>query len=127
MKFKRPKDGAIKAELQMTSMIDIVFLLLIFFVMTFKIAPQEGDFNIKLPAKGSGAQDDSSQLPIKLRLIADANGAISNLIINDGTSFGTDYARLRNYIVQLTGVMPHLTPRARKSRSTWTTISSTNT
>ena len=103
MKFKRPSDGAIKAELQMTSMIDIVFLLLIFFITTFKIAPQEGDFNIKMPAAGEGSVDDSSQLPIKLRLVADANGAISDLIINDGTSFGKDFARLRGYIVQLVG------------------------
>ncbi len=52
MRFKLPTTGLIKAELQMTSMIDIVFLLLIFFILTFKIAPQEGDFNIKLPKQG---------------------------------------------------------------------------
>ena len=39
-----------KIELQMTPMIDIVFQLLVFFVMTFKIAAMEGDFNIKMPA-----------------------------------------------------------------------------
>ncbi len=38
--------GSDRAELQLTSMIDVVFLLLIFFVMTFKIAAQEGDFSI---------------------------------------------------------------------------------
>ncbi len=42
MKFKLPSTGLIKAELQMTSMIDIVFLLLIFFILTFKIAPKKG-------------------------------------------------------------------------------------
>ena len=36
-------------ELQMTPMIDIVFQLLIFFIMTFKIIAPEGDFNIKMP------------------------------------------------------------------------------
>ena len=38
-----------KIELQMTPMIDIVFQLLVFFIMTFKIVTQEGDFNIKMP------------------------------------------------------------------------------
>jgi biopolymer transport protein ExbD len=33
-----------KVELNMTPMIDIVFQLLIFFIMSFKIAAQEGDF-----------------------------------------------------------------------------------
>ena len=42
-----------KIELQMTPMIDIVFQLLIFFIMTFKIVAQEGDFNIKMPLASS--------------------------------------------------------------------------
>ena len=41
--------GQDKIELQMTPMIDIVFQLLIFFIMTFKIVSMEGDFNIKMP------------------------------------------------------------------------------
>ncbi|MFY7967519.1 MAG: ExbD/TolR family protein, partial [Pirellulaceae bacterium] len=49
MKIRKPPESAVKAELQMTSMIDIVFLLLIFFITTFKIAAQEGDFNVKMP------------------------------------------------------------------------------
>ena len=37
----------------MTSMIDIVFLLLVFFVMTFKIVELEGDFSVRMPLAGS--------------------------------------------------------------------------
>ncbi len=44
-----------KIELQMTPMIDIVFQLLIFFIMTFKIVEVEGDFNIKMPASAPTA------------------------------------------------------------------------
>ena len=40
----RNRQEAEKQELNMTSMIDIVFLLLVFFVMTFKIVELEGDF-----------------------------------------------------------------------------------
>jgi biopolymer transport protein ExbD len=50
MKFKSRSNE--KVEMQLTSMIDIIFLLLIFFVMTFKIAAQEGDFNIRMPIGG---------------------------------------------------------------------------
>ena len=33
----------------MTAMIDIVFQLLVFFIMTFKITAMEADFNIRMP------------------------------------------------------------------------------
>ena len=42
----RPHDTI---RLQMAAMIDVVFLLLVFFVMTFRIVPVEGDFNVKMP------------------------------------------------------------------------------
>jgi len=38
MKFRHKSAQQDKTELSMTSMIDIVFLLLVFFVMTFKIS-----------------------------------------------------------------------------------------
>ena len=38
-----------KVEMQMTPMIDIVFQLLTFFIMSFKIVAAEGDFDIKMP------------------------------------------------------------------------------
>ncbi|MFN9591117.1 MAG: ExbD/TolR family protein, partial [Pirellulaceae bacterium] len=92
------------AELQMTSMIDIVFLLLIFFITTFKIAAQEGDFNVKMPLSGAGgAPTDLTQLPIKLRMKADANGQLADISVNDTISFGQDWAKVRAYIVQLMG------------------------
>ncbi len=36
-------------KLSMTAMIDIVFQLLVFFIMTFKITALEGDFQINMP------------------------------------------------------------------------------
>ena len=104
MEIKRPTDGSIKAELQMTSMIDIVFLLLIFFITTFKIAAQEGDFNVKMPLSGGeGASADPLQLPLKLRLKADTNGNLADILINDSISFGRDWTKLRAHIVQQVG------------------------
>ena len=41
--------GKKETKLQMTSMIDVVFLLLAFFVVTYKTPEVEGDFNIRMP------------------------------------------------------------------------------
>ena len=40
-------------KINMTAMIDIVFQLLVVFIMTFKVVAMEGDFNIKLTYLGS--------------------------------------------------------------------------
>ena len=59
----------------MTSMIDIVFLLLIFFVMTFKIVELEGDFSVRIPLAGSASVSrEPTDLPIELRMRAYAEG-----------------------------------------------------
>ena len=92
-----------KTELSMTSMIDIVFLLLVFFVMTFKISAQEGDFNVKMPLQGNGSPIDNTQLPLKLRLISDGAGNLSEIVLNESRSFGTDWDSLHNNIMQLVG------------------------
>jgi len=89
-------------QLSLTSMIDVVFLLLIFFVMTFKIAAQEGDFNVKMPLQGQGSASAEPELPIKIRLKADAAGNIADIVVNDSQSFGNDFAKLRAFIVQMT-------------------------
>lgn len=105
MKLRHRKTDEIKAELQMTSMIDIVFLLLIFFVVTFKVSAQEGDFNVKMPldGEGSGALPDFSELPLKLRLKANSAGQLAEIVLNDNLSFGTDWNKLRGHVLHLVG------------------------
>ena len=92
-----------KTQLSMTSMIDIVFLLLVFFVMTFKISAQEGDFNVKMPLQGDGAPVDDTELPLKLRLKSNGAGQLQEITLNDNLSFGTDWNQLRSYVVQMVG------------------------
>jgi biopolymer transport protein ExbD len=72
-------------ELQMTPMIDIVFQMLVFFIMTFKIVLPEGDFNIKMPraAPREGLPDEMSLPPIQVRLTADQDGQLVGLRMND--------------------------------------------
>lgn len=103
MKFRHPYHSDDKTELPMTSMIDIVFLLLVFFIMTFKISAQEGDFNVRMPLQGNGSPMDNTQLPLKLRLISNGAGQLREIILNESLSFGTDWNQLRGYVVQLVG------------------------
>ncbi len=68
-----------KIELQMTPMIDVVFQLLIFFMFTFKIATQEGDFNVKMPVAGGAAMNTDVLPPFKVRLVAAADGKLAGI------------------------------------------------
>lgn len=102
MKIRKHNHTEDKAELQMTSMIDVVFLLLIFFVMTFKISVQEGDFNVRMPQPGTAAAPSDTSLPLNLRLRADGNGRIAEIILNDN-SFGQDFNALNQYILSYVG------------------------
>ncbi len=101
MKIRREVEKE-KNELNMTSMIDIVFLLLIFFVMTFKIVEMEGDFSIRMPLAGDGATSDSTDLPLKLRLRADDKGSLTSMSLNE-INLGQDFDKLRSNVVSLVG------------------------
>ena len=99
---KSQSRAADQIELQMTPMIDIVFQLLVFFIMTFKIVAQEGDFNIKMPlaAPNQGKIDDQ-QLPLmKLRLLANAEGDLVGMNLNDApfSSFVELHEHIRGLI-----------------------------
>ena len=82
MKIRR-RGTVDKVEQQMTPMIDIVFQLLTFFLMSFRIATQEGDFNIKMPLAGGGGPPTDPLPPIKIRLTAAPGGALSGIQIGE--------------------------------------------
>jgi biopolymer transport protein ExbD len=100
----RNKQEEVKHELNMTSMIDIVFLLLVFFVMTFKIVEVEGDFSVRMPlaSQSSGVVDDT-ELPLKLRLRATEEGRLASIQLNE-ISLGVDFQQLQNTVIGLVGV-----------------------
>ncbi len=77
-------------ELQMTPMIDIVFQLLIFFIMTFKIVSLEGDFSIKMPlgAPSEGVPDEPEVAPMRLSMRANADGSLKSMKL-DNQSMGS--------------------------------------
>ena len=91
MKIRNTNKSTGKIELQMTPMIDIVFQLLVFFIMSFKIASVEGDFNIKMPlgAPREGVPDPHQLPPIKLKLSANSSGQLTKIQLNQ-KSFGRE-------------------------------------
>ena len=96
----------VKVPIDMTPMIDIVFQLLTFFVMTLKIATAEGDFNIKMPraARAQGNPDPNDTPPLRIKLRASADGRCEDIVLNPigdagGTSFGAKgWQRLHKHI-----------------------------
>ena len=105
MKIRHSTGGAPdKVEQQMTPMIDIVFQLLTFFIMSFKIATVEGDFSIKMPlAAPSAGQPDPDRLlpPIRVRLTAGAGGELAG--IRMGERALPNFNALHNEIIGVVG------------------------
>ncbi len=86
MKIRHIESGETKIDLQMTPMIDIVFQLLVFFIMSFKIVAQEGDFNVRMPLaqpREGPVNPDNILPPMQLRLRSDAQGNLVGITLND--------------------------------------------
>jgi biopolymer transport protein ExbD len=95
-----------KIETQMAPMIDVVFQLLIFFMLTLKIVEPEGDFSINMPIGAPSEPTNELPLPdLKVRMLSDDNGNLTDLQF--GTrSLGTApdcFRRLTNEIIKVTG------------------------
>lgn len=65
-------------EMQMGPMIDMVFLLLVFFMVTAKPIKQESDINLGLP--GTVSQEETVDIPDEQRITIRADGQV---ILND--------------------------------------------
>lgn len=104
MKLKKGEGS--KIAIDMTPMIDIVFQLLTFFIMTLKIATPEGDFSIKMPlaAPRAGVPDPDALPPMKLRLVAASNGDCADIILNARSFSGANrWKELHNHIASIVG------------------------
>lgn len=87
----RTRTNTTKIETQMAPMIDVVFLLLIFFMLTLKIVEPEGDFDINMPigAPAQSAVTDAELPPFKVRMEADPDtGELRQLSFN-GIALGS--------------------------------------
>lgn len=94
-----------KVEIPMAPMIDIVFQLLIFFMLNLKIIAPEGDFNINLPSLTQTDGGDESVSTIKVGLQSDRDGNLTRLTLG-GNNLGNDNAafeRLNGEILKIIG------------------------
>ena len=102
----RNKAEAQKIEPQMAPMIDVVFQLLIFFILTLKIIEPEGDFNINMPI-GVSQKTNQDQIisEIKIKLVATPDGDLGTMRFgNRSLGNGPEaFERLRSEILNLIG------------------------
>ncbi len=74
-------------EIQMSSMIDIVFLLLIYFIVTTSLAKSEADLGIQLP--GTVVQTTTLKMPDEQIIEIAADGAV----VLNGSTFDSKVSR----------------------------------
>jgi len=71
-----------KPKINMIPMIDMVFLLLAFFVLTFRFIIPEGDFNVQMSPMGQAQSDIMDVDSVQVRLIADDDGQLATIQLN---------------------------------------------
>jgi biopolymer transport protein ExbD len=106
MRFRKLRStiGDAKVEIQMTPMLDMIFQLLVFFILTFKPVVDEGQFGINIsgmnmsgtsalptvvPGMGDDSESDLNDVqfnpPLRVRLVAGPDGklAVNGIILGD--------------------------------------------
>lgn len=106
MKYELKENEDIK--LNMTSMIDIVFQLLVFFILTFKVVVQEGDYNVRMPLNAISDEENFEDSPdlIRVLLRAGDSGGISSIEVDDevevktivGDTVESLFSQLNDYV-----------------------------
>ena len=56
-----------------------------------------------MPIGGGQGPAETTNIPIKLRLRANTDGELVDIVVDDSRSFGNDFGKLREFILQLTG------------------------
>jgi biopolymer transport protein ExbD len=97
---KRRAPGGV--PLDMTPMIDVVFQLLAFFLMTFRVVAAEGDFQVRMPlTRHDASRADSTDLPLRVRLAAAPGGELSRIELNGQAV--ESFAALHAHVYALVG------------------------
>jgi len=92
-----------KISIDMTPMIDCVFQLITFFMLTLKTVIVEGDFDIRMPLGASvGAVPEDPPVIVRVKMTAGADGNLSGITMNG--SGVADFEALRRKIIDLVGI-----------------------
>lgn len=81
MRFRSPT--AESTGFQIAPMIDIVFLLLIFFIVTWKLARFETEIEIAVPAAEEGTQDERPIGEIIVNVHSDGRMVVNAVVLDD--------------------------------------------
>jgi biopolymer transport protein ExbD len=84
-----------KAELQITPLIDVVFLLLIYFMVTASLIQKEADLSFMLPVQ----QQSSEPIQLPIEVLIEVN-ELGDIMI-EGMIFGQNETNLDDLISQL--------------------------
>jgi len=95
--FQRHVEDA-KLELQIAPLIDVVFLLLIYFMVTAALIKKEGDISFILPA--NIATNDIVDIPVEVLIEITSDGSVQV----EGMRFSRDDRSLRELVSQLRGL-----------------------
>ncbi|MEE9368240.1 MAG: biopolymer transporter ExbD [Pontiella sp.] len=87
-----------KLELQIAPLIDVVFLLLIYFMVTASLIKKEGDISFMLPA--NVAVEDMQEIPVEVLIEITADGSIQV----EGMRFSYDDKTLDELVIQVAGL-----------------------
>lgn len=88
----------VKLELQIAPLIDVVFLLLIYFMVTASLVKKEGDISFVLPA--NVAQQEMITVPVEVLIEIDADGTV----VLEGMQFPKEDVLLNDLVNQVRGL-----------------------
>jgi biopolymer transport protein ExbD len=70
------------AQMQLAPMIDIVFLLLIFFIVTWQFTRSETELSVSVPTAQEGADPERQQGEIVINILADGTIRIESVTVD---------------------------------------------
>lgn len=103
--MKRVKPSDTKVESQMTPMIDVVFQLLTFFILTFKVVIPEGNLHVQMPVSTGPGSPPTDRIRIVLQ--SDPDGDLRGMLFEGEQLYTGDtaasFARLHQRVLTLAG------------------------
>ncbi|MCU0717526.1 MAG: biopolymer transporter ExbD [Pirellula sp.] len=70
--------GTSRVSINMTPMIDVTFLLIIFFLVSSHLAKQENFLKLSLPQASSGQSDDAAKSTFTIQVLGDGSYQVGN-------------------------------------------------
>lgn len=87
-----------KLDLQVAPLIDVVFLLLIYFMVTASLIKKEADMGFMLPADIAVEQMQEIPLEVMIQILQDG------VVEVEGMRFGANDRELRDLVIQVAGL-----------------------